>query len=156
MSWLDGDRRAARNRRAQGSLRGSAKSPEERTKVLRRREGASEGVPRPLVSVSPGIMLRQLLPRRAFRRSVSPQGGGRTKKPNSRGGARTRALGCLKCEFDDLHVPCPGAMRHSSCRFAEPGPYQTPVLCTAPALQRTASRSATRCAASGERTPTAP
>src|SRR3979490_2742351 len=50
VSWLDGDRRAARNRRAQGPLRGSAKSPEERTRVLRRREGASEGVPRPLFS----------------------------------------------------------------------------------------------------------
>src|SRR3979409_1681635 len=34
----------------------------------------------------------------------------------------------------------PGAMRHSSCRFAEPGPYQTPVSVTAPALQRTASQ----------------
>src|SRR3954468_19092107 len=36
VSWLDGDRRAARKRRAQGPLRGSAKSPEERTRVLRR------------------------------------------------------------------------------------------------------------------------
>jgi hypothetical protein len=43
VSWLDGDRRAARKRRAQGPLRGSAKSPEERTRVLRRRGGASEG-----------------------------------------------------------------------------------------------------------------
>ena len=43
VSWLDGDRRAARERRAQGTLRGSAKSPEERTRVLRRRGGASEG-----------------------------------------------------------------------------------------------------------------
>src|SRR3982074_3493794 len=50
VSWLDGDRRAAQKRRAQGPLRGSAKSPEERTRVLRRREGASEGVPRPLFS----------------------------------------------------------------------------------------------------------
>src|SRR6195952_286512 len=44
VSWLDGDRRAARKRRAQGPPRGSAKSPEERTRVLRRCEGASEGV----------------------------------------------------------------------------------------------------------------
>src|SRR5947199_3919067 len=29
-------------------------------------------------------------------------------------------------------------MRHSSCRFAEPGPYQTAAFVTAPALQRTA------------------
>src|ERR1700710_3085761 len=36
--------------------------------------------------------------------------------------------------------------------FAEPGPYQTPALVTAPALQRTAPRRATRCAASGART----
>src|SRR3954451_2008774 len=43
VSWLDGDRRAARKRRAQGSLRRSAKSPEERTRVLRRRGGASRG-----------------------------------------------------------------------------------------------------------------
>src|SRR3954466_639732 len=44
VSWLDGDRRAARNRRAQGPLRGSAKSPEERTRVLRRRGGTLRGV----------------------------------------------------------------------------------------------------------------
>src|SRR4051794_37045860 len=43
----------------------------------------------------------------------------------------------------------PDAVRHSSCRSAEPGPYRTPVLGAAPALQRTASRRATRCAASG-------
>src|SRR6185436_20017151 len=36
VSWLDGDRRAARNRRAQGPFRRSARSPEERTRVLRR------------------------------------------------------------------------------------------------------------------------
>src|SRR5947209_16155960 len=37
--------------------------------------------------------------------------------------------------------PCvPDAVRHSSCRSAEPGPYQTPVSVTAPALQRTASQ----------------
>src|SRR6266850_7002091 len=44
VSWLDGDRRAAPNRRAQGPLRGSAKSPEERTRVLRRRGGTLRGV----------------------------------------------------------------------------------------------------------------
>jgi hypothetical protein len=44
VSWLDGDRRAARKRRAQGPFRGSAKSPEERTRVLRRRDGTSRGV----------------------------------------------------------------------------------------------------------------
>src|SRR3954453_18776216 len=37
-------------------------------------------------------------------------------------------------------VRVPGAMRHSSCRFAEPGPYQTPAFVTAPVLQRTASQ----------------
>src|SRR6201747_155277 len=31
-------------------------------------------------------------------------------------------------------------MRHSSCRSAEPGPYQTPALVTAPVLQRTTPR----------------
>jgi hypothetical protein len=44
VSWLDGDRRAAQKRRAQGPLRGSAKSPEERTRVLRRRGGTLRGV----------------------------------------------------------------------------------------------------------------
>src|SRR3981189_3882225 len=44
VSWLDGDRRAAPNRRAQGLFRGSAKSPEERTRVLRRRGGTLRGV----------------------------------------------------------------------------------------------------------------
>src|SRR4051794_38183796 len=34
----------------------------------------------------------------------------------------------------------PDAVRHSSCRSAEPGPYQTPAFVTAPALQRTASQ----------------
>src|SRR4051794_32484779 len=29
----------------------------------------------------------------------------------------------------------PGAMRHSSCRFAEPGPYQAPVSVTVPVLR---------------------
>jgi hypothetical protein len=37
-------------------------------------------------------------------------------------------------------VRVPDAVRHSSCRSAEPGPYQTPVSVTAPALQRTASQ----------------
>src|SRR3954465_14028851 len=45
----------------------------------------------------------------------------------------------------------PGAMQRSSRCFAEPGPYQAPAFVTAPALQRTASRRATRCAASGAR-----
>src|SRR3954451_511248 len=34
----------------------------------------------------------------------------------------------------------PDALRHSLCRYAEPGPYQTPAPRTAPALQRTASQ----------------
>src|SRR6195256_3513650 len=44
--------------------------------------------------------------------------------------------------FENLkHRPrVPDAVRHSSCRSAEPGPCQTPALCTAPALQRTASQ----------------
>src|ERR1700712_1498747 len=37
-------------------------------------------------------------------------------------------------------VRVPDAVRHSSCRSAEPGPYQTPAPVTAPALQRTASQ----------------
>jgi hypothetical protein len=38
----------------------------------------------------------------------------------------------------------PDAVQRSSRCSAEPGPYQTPPLVTAPALQRTASRRATR------------
>jgi hypothetical protein len=34
----------------------------------------------------------------------------------------------------------PDAVRHSSCRSAEPGPYQTLSFVTAPALQRTKPR----------------
>src|SRR4051812_40935903 len=34
----------------------------------------------------------------------------------------------------------PDAVRHPSCRSAEPGPYHTPEFVTAPALQRTASQ----------------
>jgi hypothetical protein len=47
----------------------------------------------------------------------------------------------------------PGAMQRVAVAkrcFAEPGPYQTPALVTAPAQQRTTPR-ATRCAASGAR-----
>src|SRR5258707_8110092 len=41
----------------------------------------------------------------------------------------------------------PDAVRHSSCRSAEPGPYQAPAPVTAPALQRTTPQSggALRC-----------
>src|SRR5882757_8447719 len=74
VSWLDGDRRAARKRRAQGPLRGSAKSPEERTRVLRRRGGTLRGVAVCLCFPKAGSKPRPL-PRCAFRRSVSPQGG---------------------------------------------------------------------------------
>jgi len=49
------------------------------------------------------------------------------------------------------HSRVPGAMQRSSRCFAEPGPYRTPAFCTAPALQRTTSRRAARCAASGAR-----
>ena len=34
----------------------------------------------------------------------------------------------------------PDAVRHSSCRSAEPGPYHAPVFVTAPAQQRTATQ----------------
>ena len=44
------------------------------------------------------------------------------------------------------HARVPDAVRRSSRRSAEPGPYRAPTFVTAPALQRTA---ATRCAASG-------
>jgi hypothetical protein len=59
------------------------------------------------VSVASGlrgseIMLRPLLPRRAFRRSVSPQGGEINQKPNSRGGAGTKRRGCLKLWIGNL------------------------------------------------------
>src|SRR3954471_24449757 len=75
VSWLDGDRRAARNRRAQGPFRRSAKSPEERTRVFKTpRRDAERRCRVPLFLGNPGNMPR-LLPRRAFRRSVSPQGG---------------------------------------------------------------------------------
>ena len=37
-----------------------------------------------------------------------------------------------------------GAVRHSSCRSAEPGPYQASAFVTAPALQRTAKSAALR------------
>jgi hypothetical protein len=40
-----------------------------------------------------------------------------------------------------VSIPCvPDAVRHSSCRSAEPGPHQTSAFVTAPALQRTASQ----------------
>jgi hypothetical protein len=76
VSWLDGDRRAAPNRRAQGPLRGPAKSPEERTRVLRRRGGTLRGVAVCLCFPSVRETCRGRYQRCAFRRSVSPQGGG--------------------------------------------------------------------------------
>src|SRR4051812_6862203 len=45
----------------------------------------------------------------------------------------------------------PATRCSTKCCFAEPGPSRKPAPGTAPALQRTASRSATRCAASGAR-----
>src|SRR5437763_14733449 len=45
---------------------------------------------------------------------------------------------CLARSHRQRRVP--DAVRHSSCRSAEPGPYQAPVFVTAPALQRTASQ----------------
>src|SRR6195256_65510 len=90
VSWLDGDRRAAQNRRAQGPLRGSAKSPEERTRVLRRRGGTLRGVAVCLCFPKAGNKPRPL-PRCAFRRSVSPHlRGERTKSP-TRAAARERS-----------------------------------------------------------------
>jgi hypothetical protein len=71
VSWLDGDRRAARNRRAQGPLRGSAKSPEERTRDLRRCDGTSRGVAVCLCFPAIREISRGRYPRCAFRRSAS-------------------------------------------------------------------------------------
>src|SRR5436305_14179661 len=45
----------------------------------------------------------------------------------------------------------PDALQRPSRCCAEPGPYQASEPVTAPALQRTATRRATRCAASGAR-----
>jgi hypothetical protein len=68
VSWLGGDRRAARNRRAQAS---AAKSPEERTKAKRSpRRNAERRCRVPLFPGSPGSKPRPL-PRCAFRRSAS-------------------------------------------------------------------------------------
>src|SRR3954447_21067899 len=65
------------------SCRKAAKSPEERSLSHKSCDGASE---RRIL----------LLPRRVVRRSISPHlRGEKRQKPNSRGGARTRALGCL-------------------------------------------------------------
>src|SRR6195256_4920151 len=89
VSWLDGDRRAARKRRAQGLFRGSAKSPEERTRVLRRRGGTLRGVAVCLCFPKAGSKPRPL-PRCAFRRSVSPQKRERTKS-STRAAARERS-----------------------------------------------------------------
>jgi hypothetical protein len=94
---------------------GSKKSP---------RRNAERRCRVPLSLGNPGDKPR-LLPRCAFRRSVSPQKGEIKLKPNSRGGARTKTRGCLKSE-SGTQSRCPGPMRHSSCRFAEPGPPQTP------------------------------
>src|SRR4051812_13940762 len=41
------------------------------------------------------------------------------------------------CAFPPRDPRVPDAERHSSCRSAEPGPYQAPAFVTAPALQRT-------------------
>jgi len=47
---------------------------------------------------------------------------------------------CSRWRFSRCSDPCPGRGAASSCRSAEPGPYQTPAFVTAPALQRTASQ----------------
>src|SRR5882762_11913790 len=72
--------------------RKAAKSPEERSLSHKSRDGASE-------------RRFLLLPRRVFRRSISPQSRGeRTKSLNSRGGAGMRALGCLKFESENTQA----------------------------------------------------
>src|SRR3954451_21463424 len=53
-------------------------------------------------------------------------------------GPRRRALSRARLRLHRV----PDAVRHSLCRSAEPGPYQTPAPVAAPALQRTASRRA--------------
>src|SRR3978361_577301 len=55
-----------------------------------------------------------------------------------------------RASMDCLKARVPDAVRHSSCRSAEPGPRFSEDS-WAPALQRTAPRRATRCAASGAR-----
>jgi hypothetical protein len=85
----------------------------------------------------------------ASRRSIPSRGSRGTGKTRTHCAARMRRFGCLKIESP---TRVPGAMQRSSRCFAEPGPYQMPLSVTAPALQRTAPRRATRCAASGART----
>src|SRR6185295_13007847 len=47
-------------------------------------------------------------------------------------------MGIILNGVHSCNLRVPDAVRHSSCRSAEPGPYQTPEFATAPALQRTA------------------
>jgi hypothetical protein len=57
----------------------------------------------------------------ASHRSIASRGSRGTGKPRTLCAARTRKLGCLKFNHRSR---VPGAVRHSSCRSAEPGPYQ--------------------------------
>src|SRR3954454_24329022 len=86
--WPDGDRRAARKRRAQGPY-GVCQVPGR----------TDQGFKTPRWSVERRILL---LPRRVVRRSISPQKGRSTKSLNSHGGARTRSRGCLKFESEAM------------------------------------------------------
>src|SRR5438309_7115293 len=55
-----------------------------------------------------------------------------------RGGCSATSSTAKSATRRDTSHRVPDALRHSSCRCAEPGPYQTPACVTAPALQRTA------------------
>src|SRR4051794_37214888 len=78
------------------------------------------------------------------RRRVAPLRGarlvdaGRLLQAEPRGMVVAEELGLIDEKGAVTRVP--DAVRHSSCRSAEPGPYQTPEFVTAPALQRTASQ----------------
>src|SRR4051794_31813043 len=75
-----------------------------------------------------------------------------TGKARTHSAARTRKCGCLK--FESL-ISCPGRDAALFALLRRPGIVPDPAFVTAPALQRTASRRATRCAASGARKPAA-
>src|SRR3954463_13799152 len=62
--------------------------------------------------------------------------------------------GRVKPGHDESRERVPGAMRHSSCRFAEPGPYQAPAFVTVPVLRSIMPRRAARCIAPGTQSQT--
>ena len=138
----------ARRRCARPAPRSPDTSPRTPWRAFRRPAGRSR------CNRSPGLPSSRLQPAPASPAPAEvrrqPRGWRMLRLPAARPSLRARRGGIIlhsssahpRIAFHYDRVP--DAVRHSSCRSAEPGPYRAPALVTAPALQRTTPRRAAR------------